>query len=151
MSKAIAYCVLIVSMAIVICCAISAPTLLNDKNKFLHDFINYELLGVMVVILTITLTSVAQLHLEFNRIEERYKRRNALSRSRGGVRAAAFWLIALFLAAILLVTLKPLLANEDWSETLFNGIGLVILLWNVLILTELTVTIFAIGPHIEEE
>jgi hypothetical protein len=149
MNKAIPICVLIVAAGLVLACAISAPNLLADSNRFLHDFINYELLGVMVVILAITLGSVAQLHLEFNRIEERYKRR-ALTQSRYGVRSAAFWLIWLFLGAVVLVTLKPLLANTEWSETLFNGFGLIILLWDILILAELTLTIFAIRPHIEE-
>jgi len=150
-SKAVAYCVLIVATGLVLACAICAPTLLNDDNKFLHDFINYELLGVMVVILTITLASIAQLHLEFNRIEERYKRRNALIKSRQGIKISAYYLIFLFLAATLLVTLKPLLAKEDWSVTIFNGLGLVILLWNILILLELTITTFSIPPHIDEE
>lgn len=150
MNKAVAYCLLIVVTGIVIACAISVPSLLNDNNRFLHDFINYELLGVMVVILTITLGSIAQLHLEFNRIEERYKKRNALLKSRQGIKLAAYFLIALFIAAIVLVTLKPILAEADWSQTLFNGFGLVILLWDILILTELTITIFSIIPHIEE-
>jgi hypothetical protein len=149
MNKAIPICVLVVAVGLVLACAISAPHLLNDQNKFLHDFINYELLAVMVVILALTLGSIAQLHLEFNRIEERYKRR-ALTRSRQGIRSAAFWLIGLFLGAVLLVTLKPLLAHADWSETIFNGFGLVILLWDILILAELTITIFSISPHIEE-
>jgi hypothetical protein len=151
MNKAVPYCALIVAAGIVLACAICAPGLLNDENKFLHDFINYELLGVMVVILTITLSSIAQLHLEFNRIEERYNRRNSLVKSRQGVRLAAYWLIGLFLAAVLLVTLKPIIAKSDWSTTLFNGFGLLILLWNILILLELTMTIFSISPHIEEE
>ncbi|HTV30936.1 MAG TPA: hypothetical protein VMF32_24590 [Xanthobacteraceae bacterium] len=151
MSKTIAYCVLIVAAGIVIGCAINAPTLLNDDNKFLRDFVNYELLGVMVVILTITLASIGQLHLEFNRIEERYKKRNALIKSRQGVKMAAYFLIFLFLAAVLLVTLKPLLGKADWSITLFNGFGLIILLWNILILLELTITTFSIPPHIDDE
>jgi hypothetical protein len=151
MSRAIAYCTLIVAAGVIFGCAIGAPAILSDANKFLREFVNHELLAVMAVILAITLASTAQLHLEFNKIEERFKRKNALLRSRQGVRSAAFFLILLFLLAIVLVTLKPLLDQSEWAQALFNGFGLLVLLWDVLILIELTMTIFGISPIIDDE
>jgi hypothetical protein len=151
MSRTIAYVALIMAVAIVVMCALVAPEILSDSNKFLHEFVNHELLAVMAVILSITLASTAQIHLEFNKIEERYNQKNALVKSRQGVRSAAFFLIFLFLMATLIVVTKPLLANAPWNETLFNGAALVVLIWDVLILAELTITIFGISPIITDE
>jgi uncharacterized membrane protein len=139
------------AVAVVVICAIVVPNLLSDSNTFLHNFVNHELLAVLGVILTITLASTAQIHLEFNKIEERYKKRNALLRARRGVRAAAFFLLFLFLFAVLIVVTKPMLAHAPWSQTLFNGAAIVIIIWDVLILIELTLTIFGIAPLIEED
>lgn len=74
---------------------------------------NHELLAVLGVILAITLASAAQLHLTFNQIEESYQDKGGLSRSRRRVHSAAYWLIGLFLVAVLLVVVKPLLGSAD--------------------------------------
>jgi hypothetical protein len=148
MTRSIAYCTLICAVAIVIVCAVYNPELISDKNKFLHDFVNHELIGILGIILTITLASAANLHLEFNKIEERYQRRG-LTDTRKGVRQGAYFLIALFIFGVLLVLTKPVFAFGDASETVFNGFALITLLWNVLILLELTQLAFAIQPDIK--
>jgi hypothetical protein len=61
------------------------------------------------------------------------------------------FLLVLFLLAIGLVTLKPLLDEAEWVQTLFNGFGLLILLWDVLILIEVTMTRFSISPIIDDD
>jgi polyferredoxin len=151
MTKTVAYVSLIVAVAIVIMCAIGAPDVLSDSNKFLEGFVNHELLAVQAVILSITLASTAQIHLEFNKIEERYKRQNALIKTRQNVRTGAMFLIFLFLLAVVIVVAKPLLAHAPWSEALFNGAAIVVLVWNVLILADLTLTVFGIPPIIKDD
>src|SRR5205085_344338 len=104
MTKSIAFCTLIGSAVIVVVLAAVAPNLLSDEgNSFLKGFINHELLGTLGVILAIIVGSAGQLHLTFNKIEEDYKQPNALNSSRRSVQSAAFWLIGLFLFAIVLV------------------------------------------------
>lgn len=149
MTRSISYCALIAALTVAIVCTIVRPDLLADKNEFLHHFVNQELLALLGIIMTITLASAANLHLEFNKIEERYKHRG-LTKTRQHVRQGAYCLIWLFCISSMLVVLKPILAETPAWQSAFNGIALVILLWTVLILIELTQLAFAIQPHIEE-
>src|SRR6266478_2285115 len=135
MTRSIAICTLIAAIAVVLICAIYNPSYLSDQNEFLHHFVNQELLALLGIIMTITLASAASLHLEFNKIEERYKKRG-LSNTRRGVAQGAYCLIALFLAATVLVVVKPLLPHSETAEALVNGIALILVLFNVLILLE---------------
>ena len=150
MNGVIAYSSLIVGAGITVALAICAPALLSDNNGFLKGFVGNELLAVLGVILAITLGTAAQLHLTFNKIEEDYKQRNALNTSRKSVQSGAYWLIGLFLFALLLVVVKPLLALSEWSQTLFNGTAIIVLIAYVLALIDLLKTAFAIRPKIDD-
>lgn len=108
---------------------------------------NHEFLNILGVILAITLASTANIHLDFNRIEERYGAPGALVKSRGNLKKAAYWLIGLFLAAIVLVVAKPVACNGETSQALFNAAALLILLWHVLVLVSLTQLVFRIEPE----
>lgn len=151
MNRAVAYAVLIGSVVVVLALAIGAPLVLSDgNNSFLKGFVGHEFLAILGVILAITLASAAQLHLTFNKIEEDYKQKNALNTSRQAVQSAAYWLIGLFVSAVVLVIVKPLLAKEAWSQTIFNGFAIVLLLAYVLALIDLLKTTFAISPKIDD-
>lgn len=149
MSKPVSYCILIVSAAIVVVLSAVVPNLLSDQNAFLKGFISDGLLDVLGVILAITLASAGQLHLTLNQIEERHKR-HIFGRMRGGIKMAASWLIILFVVAVIIVVAKPLCARTAAIESLFNGFGLFVLLWNVLLLVSLTQGIFAIKSEIPD-
>jgi hypothetical protein len=127
MTRSISYCALIAALTVMIVCTIMRPDLLGDKNTFLAHFVNQELLALLGIIMTITLASAANLHLEFNKIEERYKRRG-LTKTRHGVRQGTYCLIWLFSISILIVVLKPILADTPAWQSAFNGIALVVLL-----------------------
>ena len=150
MSKTVAYVSLIVLIGLVLACAISAPDILSDKNSFMKSFVGPEFLGVLGVILAITLASSAQLHLEFNKIEERFKARG-LTRTRATVRQDTYALIVLFAFGVALTVFKSLLATQAWAQTIFNGFAVIVVVANVLLLLDLTRTTFAIPPHIPEE
>jgi hypothetical protein len=149
MTRSIAICTLIAAFAVVLVCAIYNPSYLSDENDFLHHFVNHELLALLGIIMTITLASAASLHLEFNKIEERYKKRG-LTNTRRGVTQGAYCLIALFLLATTLVVIKPLLPHSETAQAIVNGIALVLVLFNVLILLELTQLAFSIQPQIDD-
>jgi hypothetical protein len=144
MSKSVGYCTLICFSAVVIVLAIVAPTLLSDDNGFLKGFVGHELLALLGVILAITLASAAQLHLTLNSIEERFNRPNSFVATRNGIRSAVHWLLGLFVAALGLVVLKPCLALQTWMQSLANGLALLIVLWNILILISLTEAVFGL-------
>jgi uncharacterized membrane protein len=88
--------------------------------------------------------------LEFNKIEERYKSRG-LTKTRASVRQDTFALIILFVIGLALVVFKSLLGTQAWSQTIFNGFSLLVVVANVLLLVDLTRTTFAIPPHIPDE
>jgi hypothetical protein len=148
MSRPVAYLNIFGFSALSVVLVAARPDWVSDQNRFLHDFVGPEFLGILGVILAITLASIASIHLEFNKIEERYQRRG-LSKSREGLTKSAYWLIGLFLAGVLLVTIKPLLSGGATAEGLANMGALVILLWHVLILIALVQLVFAIPPEIK--
>jgi hypothetical protein len=115
----------------------------------MHHFVNQELLALLGIIMTITLASAASLHLEFNKIEERHNKRG-LVETRRGVKQGAMCLIVLFTVSVFLVVIKPLVHDSEIIQALFNGSAVFILLWNVLILLELTQLAFAIQPEFKE-
>src|SRR5262245_21062879 len=123
MTRNIAICSLIAALAVVLICAIYNPSYLSDKNEFMHHFVNHELLALLGIIMTITLASAAQLHLEFNKFEEKMRKR-FLTKTRQGVIHGAFGLIFGFLLAIAVVVLKPLLPHSEGAEAIANGLAL---------------------------
>jgi hypothetical protein len=148
MSKAVYYCALIVTLGVIIVMSVARPDLLGKENHFLQGFVDHEFVTTMGVIATITLASTSQIHLTFNAIEERLKKRG-LSKTRAGVRQAAYALILLLGASVLLATIKPMAGEADITIAFFNGLSLFVLVWSVLILLSITRLIFAIDPIID--
>ena len=146
--RIIGYVSLIVFAAVSICVAATQPHWTSDSNPFLRNFVNHEFLNLLGVILAITLASVVNVHFEFNKIEERFQQAGALQTSRANLRKNTNFLIGLFLVAVLLVVVKPLVTAGDTGEALVNSGALFILLWHVLILVSLTRLAFAIPPDI---
>jgi hypothetical protein len=152
MKQSVAICILVACSTVVIVVALVAPTILSDAgNSFLKGFVNHELLSILGVILAISLGTAAQLHLAFNKIEEDYRAPGALSKPRHSVHTSAFWLVGLFVGAIFLVAVKPLLAKAPWSEALFNGGALIILGMFVMSLVDLLRTAFAVEAKVDDD
>lgn len=133
-------------IAIVAC----RPDWLNDSNGFLKSFINHEYLNVLGVILAITLASLAQIHLKINEIEEKVNS-PVMKNAHSELKSSAIWLISLFVSGVFLVIVKPLVADFGSAPAIINAGALFILLFNVLILTDVTLSIFGIGPVLTEE
>lgn len=150
MSRSVSLSLLIGGATLLGTCVIAEPGWLCDKSPFLKDFLNKEILSILGVILTITLASAAQLHLEFNKIEETHKKK-FLKKSRSGVHGAAFALIWIFVIAAILVVMKPIVAETDRHQAVFNSIGLFLLWFNVIILVELTQAAFSIQPYFTDD
>lgn len=149
MSRALGYMALAAFAAGSVALVAARPDWASDQNSFLKNFVTHEFLSLLGVILAITLASVANIHFEFNRIEERYQKR-ALVRSRQNLAKNTFWLIGLFCVAVALVSLKPIVSGGEVAEATFNLAAVMIVLWHVLILISLTQLAFAIDPDISE-
>ena len=152
MSKYLSIMVTISITTILIVVVIAEPEWLCDKKPFLKEFMGKDILPVLGVILTITLASAAQLHLEFNKIEERYGA-VMLNKSRSKVHQAAFAMIYTFLIAAVLLVVKPIIVDSfsERSQAAINAVGLFLLWINVVILIELTQAAFSIPAHIGDK
>ena len=148
MSRTLGYLLLALFAAFSLAIAAARPDWISDKNEFLKNFVNHEFLNLLGVILAITLASVANIHLEFNKIEERYQR-EGFAKSRLNLKKNAYWLIALFLCGVGITTVKPLLSGGETAQAIANMFALFLLLWHVLILISLTTLVFSIPPDIK--
>lgn len=148
MTRQFAYTIILIFAAVSIVISTVKPNWVSDQNVFLSNFVTHEFLNLLGVILAITLASTAQIHLAFNRIEERYKVSDGLPKSRADLRKATYWLIGLFVAAVVLVVLKPVACGGETAQAFFNMGALLILVWQILILISLTQLVYAIPPHI---
>ena len=149
MNKTVSICCLISLAKIVAVLAICRPNLISDDgNSFLAGFIPHEFLAIIGVMLTKTLASAGQIHLTLNSIEEK-KNRVIFRKTRSNVKAASYGLIALFLALIVLVTIKPYILKIAWAETIINGFAIFFLVWTSYIMISLTQLIFTIQPEVD--
>lgn len=53
--------------------SVCKPELLA-KNKFLIEFVNYNYVSILTVIVTVSLVSITQINLEYSRVERRFKK-----------------------------------------------------------------------------
>ena len=95
--------------------------------------------------MAITLASTANLHLELNRIENAAKKA-ILTRTRAAVSCSAFSMIAGFVLAVVVVVIKPHLPQSQIAMSFVNGAALLIILFNILVLIDLTQLAFSIKP-----
>lgn len=123
------------------------PDWASDANIFLRGFVNHEFLSLLGVILAITMASIASIHFEFNKIEEK-KKKEFLIKSRRNLSSNAYWLVSLFCVGVAIVVIKPIAALEITSQAVFNLAALLIVLWHVLILLSLLQLVFAMKADI---
>jgi hypothetical protein len=143
MTKSNAYFTLYVIAAALAACVVGNPAWLSDKNNYLKEFTTHDMLPVLGVVLAITLASAAQLHLEFNKIEELAGRR-FLRNSRSGVRKAAYVLIWLFFGAVLVMLVKSIVNVNERVEAICNSLAIFFLIFSIFILISITEAVFGI-------
>ena len=141
MDKTVTRCIVICAVAVWIIFSLAVPWVLADTNPFLKGFVNHKLLSVLGVIVTITLASAANLHIELNKIEEAAGK-SAFVNTRVSIKRSARWLIASLIVAVLVVLIKPLVAPNpvvhQTAASLLNGAALLIILADILVLIDLT-------------
>lgn len=150
MSKTVALCAFIVSVGVWIVLSVTAPWVLGDNNRFMKNFLSDKVLSFLGVIVTITLASIANLHLELNKIEQAAGRRG-FPRARLRLRQSAAWMIAMLLAAVALDVVKPLVNAGEIVASFVNGASLLIVIFNVLILIDITQMVFQIEPNLPSD
>lgn len=121
------------------------PYYLSDEgNSFFKNFATHELLSVMGVVVTITLASAASLHLELNKLQDATG--DSFNEARAAVRSSAYSLIGAFIAAGVLVMAKPTALPTMVTTALFNSGTILVLIFSVAVLIDLTAAVFDIPP-----
>lgn len=145
MNKTISNCLFIVLFGVYLSIALCEPWVLSDKNAFLKSFVDHAFLSLLGVILAITLASAGNLHLEFNRLESKV-RKSFLSSTRASVKRSSYSLIILFLVGFIVMIIKPLVPQVEIAMALINGLAVLVVIFNVLVLIDLTSLVFKIEP-----
>lgn len=143
MNKTVAWTALLGTLTVLLTASACAPFLLSDDgNAFLKGFVNQELLALLGVIVTITLASAGNLHLELNKLQDRTGL--PFTRTRRAIRLSAYSLIFIFTTAGVLVIVKPLVGSDMRATAACNSVAIVLVLFSLFVLTDLTRTILSI-------
>lgn len=142
MGKLIPWMGLIGLMTVLLSISFCAPWLLDDRNDFLKQFVGSDFLATLGFILTVTLASSANLHLELNKIEA--ETGAEFKKTRKSVAASAYSLMVIFCLAIVIVVIKPLLPKFPPNRAVINSLALVCIYFNISVLLDLTKAVFKI-------
>lgn len=82
-----------------------------SSNKFLKEFVNHEYIGILSVIVTVSMVSVVQLHLEYTRVERRFRVR-VFSEARSAINNSAKLLTSLLIFSFFISIAKA--SFEGW-------------------------------------
>lgn len=135
------FCSATVVFAIVVC----RPSWLVD-NKFIDEFVGPELLSLLVVILTITFASVANIHLSLHRftVSASKERRESIRDIRTEINYNAWLIFSAFVICVISLFVKGTVGDNLVGEAVTNGVCLLVLLLNVLVMHDLYHAIFAL-------
>lgn len=142
--KTIYIVTMIVLAGVVISMSVCAPHILV-KNEFLHGFVNHEVLAIMAVIMTISIASIATIHIWFNELESKHGKR-VFGNARKEINQSAFIMIWLFVGQTLLLVVRSLFLENDVAISLFNGGAVLLLLASVITLLDVMGTVKSLTP-----
>lgn len=113
-----------------------------SKNTLLATMMTHELISILVVILTVTLASVANIHLAITRMTmssqgDRDVVRLVASEVRKEINDNAWTIFWSFVAAILVLIWKGAFPNNEFIVAACHAIGLIVVMLNVLVLHDL--------------
>jgi len=133
--------ILLLLMIVLIIISITTDYIHDDRNQFLKNFVNHEFLAMLGFMVTITLGSVANIHLQLNSLEDVLDR----SFDRTALRRSSLSMIWLFVVAFIIVLTKPIVPQDPvWIVSLFNSLAILIFYFNVMVLFDVTKAAFKI-------
>jgi len=118
--------------------AICRPDFLAT-NSFLVDFVNHEFINVLAVMVTVSLVSAVQIHLEYTRIERRFGKK-VFGIPRNKINLTAFILVFLLIAAFPIAFLKSEFAGDNTVLSILFVISLLAILEAIFIMYDLVKT-----------
>jgi hypothetical protein len=139
------YVILMIVLAgVFVAMSVCVPHVLAE-NQFLIGFINHEILGIMAVIMTISIASIATIHIWFNELEEKHGK-TVFGKARREINQAAFTMIWLFVGQLALLIIRSLFLQSIIVVSLFNGGSLLLLLASVITLLDVMGTVKSLTP-----
>lgn len=124
---------------------ITMPSIISDENVFLKNFVNHEYIGFMGVLVTITLASAANIHIELNRYDEALGK-SAFERSRADLRHSAMSLIVALCVALVTVLVKGSLPELPRWQAAVNGAAIITIAFSIVTVVDLTLAAFRLAP-----
>jgi hypothetical protein len=141
----ILYAVIVVVLAgVTLSVSVCAPSLLPG-NKFLTDFIEDQILNILAVIMTISITSVATIHIWFNELEDKHKQR-VFGKARREINQSAFVLIGIFVAEVIVLIARSFFDGNNTIISIFDGAAMILLLCSVFTLADLMGVVKSLTP-----
>ena len=139
MNKQVARLVFISLAVVSVLVSVLTDWFSDERNTFLRDFVNQELLNLLGVVLAITLASVASLQVAFDKVKDNIEGLE-LSGTRNAVKSAIMSLNWTFLGAVVLVVIKPLMPTGCAPfVSLVNATALLLVIYYGMTLMELTI------------
>lgn len=119
------------------------------NNTFLTGFVNHEIMAFLIVVLTITMASVANIHLSISRLTASVKdpeRRKAIDDGvakplRGDIESSARLLFWSFGVCAVALVVKGEFSDNVYVVSATHGIGIVVTVTNVLVLFDIYKTV----------
>lgn len=145
MNKILSGCIVIATFSVIVVLSFCAPYILNDTNTFLKEFVGSQFLGFLGVVVTITLASAANIHFELNKLADKCGK-DIFTRSRKALINSVHLLIYLLLFSVFLVVFKSLINIYQEGVAFVNGLAILIVIINVIVLIDLTQMAFEIKP-----
>lgn len=141
-------CLLIALGTVISATVICMPHWLSD-NDFLKGFVNHEVLALMAVILTVTLASVANIHMALNRIViRRFNSDKHLKKAASDVKREitdnAWYIFWGFVITIFVLLVKGLNTDNQLIVAISNGIVVWTLFLFILCMYDIYKVIFGI-------
>ena len=136
---------IIVLMGVIISLSVCAPGILAN-NTFLANFIEDQILNILAVIMTISITSIATIHIWFNELEAKHQKK-VFGKARKQINQGAFLFIGLFIAEVVLLIFRSFFAGNLVAISIFNGIAMLLLLCSVFTLIDIMAVVKALTPE----
>ena len=132
---------MIVVGGIIVAISTCTPNILAG-NEFLKGFINHEILGIMAVIMTISIASIATIHIWFNELEQKHDKR-VFGKARREINQSAFVMIWLFVGQLALLVVRSNFLENVKVISFFDGASILLLLASVVTLLDIMGTVKA--------
>lgn len=134
---------LVVLAAVFLAFSVLNPSLLG-ANKFLLEFVNYNYVSTLTVIVTVNLVSITQINLEFSRVERRFKQK-IFDRPRMTLNLLAFLLVAILGVGFVLAFLRAQFSANIYGVSFIHGIAILTVLEVTFIMYDLIRTVYALA------